>query len=95
MVLEYKDPMDTITKTLESGEYDIAIYTKDNHLFIGVKRPHSQMQYYDNDEKANTTYHLLTQDFIDSLEIVCMITYNHAGLPAVVYGSVRSIPLLK
>ena len=88
-------PMTVIKTTLDSGEYDIAIYTKDKHLFIGVKRPHSQMQYYDNDEKTNTTYHLLTQDFIESLEIVCMITHNHYGLPAVVYGSVRSIPLLQ
>lgn len=95
MVFENRDPMNTIIRTLESGEHDIAIYTKDKHLFIGVKRPHCHMQYYDNDEKANTTYHSLTQDFIESLEIVCIITHNHHGLPAVVYGSVRSIPLLQ
>ena len=94
MVFGNRDPMDTIARTLETGEYDIAIYTKDKHLFIGVKRPHSEMQYYDNDEKANTTYHSLTQDFIESLEIVCMITHNHDGLQKIVYGNVRAIPLL-
>ena len=94
MVFGNNDPMDTIARTLETGEYDIAIYTKDKHLFIGVKRPHSQMQYYDNDEKANTTYHSLTQDFIESLDIVCMITHNHDGLQKIVYGNIRAIPLL-
>ena len=94
MMFGNNDPMDTIARTLETGEYDIAIYTKDKHLFIGVKRPHSQMQYYDNDEKANTTYHSLTQDFIESLDIVCMITHNHDGLQKIVYGNIRAIPLL-
>ena len=45
--------IDIIASVLDDGEYDIAIYTKDKHLFIGVKRPHSLMQYYDNDEKDN------------------------------------------
>ena len=94
MMFGNNDPMDTIARTLETGEYDIAIYTKDKHLFIGVKRPHSEMQYYDNDEKANTTYHSLTQDFIESLDIVCMITHNHDGLQKIVYGNIRAIPLL-
>ena len=44
--------IDIIASVLDDGEYDIAIYTKDKHLFIGVKRPHSLMQYYDNDEKV-------------------------------------------
>jgi len=95
MVLSNNNVMDTIADTLESGEYDIAIYTKDKHLFIGVKRPHSPMQYYDNDEKENTTYYTLTQEFIDSLDIVCMITHNHTKLPRIVYGNIRAIPLLQ
>jgi len=94
MVLSSKNLMDIIANTLESGEYDIAIYTKDKHLFIGVKRPHSPMQYYDNDEKGNTTYYNLTQEFIESLEIVCMITHNHSELPNIVYGNIRSVPFL-
>ncbi len=94
MVLSNKNIMDTIADTLESGEYDIAIYTKDKHLFIGVKRPHSPIQYYDNDEKENTTYYTLTQEFVESLDIVCMITHNHNELPKIVYGNIRAIPLL-
>ena len=94
MVLSNKNAMDTIADTLESGEYDIAIYTRDKHLFIGVKRPHSQMQYYDNDEKENTTYYTLTQEFIDSLDIVCMITHSYKKLPRIVYGNITAIPLL-
>ena len=86
--------IDIIASVLDDGEYDIAIYTKDKHLFIGVKRPHSLMQYYDNDEKAGTTYYNLTEDFIESLDIVCMITHNHTGLPKIVYGNLRAIPLL-
>ena len=52
------------------------------------------MQYYDNDEKGNTTYYNLTQEFIESLEIVCMITHNHSELPNIVYGNIRSVPFL-
>ena len=94
MVLSNKSVMETIADTLESGEDDIAIYTRDKHLFIGVKRPHSPMQYYDNDEKENTTYYSLNQEFIDSLDIVCMMTHSYKKLPRIVYGNIRAIPLL-
>ena len=95
---ETKDLLDIINTIVVAGERDAAIYTKDKRLFIVVKSPTLSypLQYYDNDEPYTATYHTATQDWIDSLDVVCITHCSiRDGYPTVAFGSIASIPTLR
>ena len=99
--MEHEDNIfDIINSNVKAGKRDAAVYTRDKRLFIIVYSPTMShpLRYYDNDVPAHLrgAYHDATQEWIDSLDIVC-ITLNHrvSGWPTVAFGSIASIPTLR
>ena len=93
-----KDLLDIINSIVEPGQRDAAVYTRDKRLFIVVKSPtlSHPLQYYDNDEPYTATYHSATQEWIDSLDVVCVTHCSiEDGYPTVAFGSIASIPTFR